>query len=137
MQRMTGAEVANDRRVCALQECGAHRRILNVDLAAIVGERATGAAATQIATALRRVVALDRDLLSRRWPAKAGDQGKRTPARSHACVNDARQQPVDCKDERDDISDHSMTQLEARFHDAIRPVAALLTLIGINTGRKR
>jgi hypothetical protein len=133
MQRMIGAEVADGRRMCAPQECDTHRGILNVDLASAARERAIGAAATQVAAAFARVVTLARQLLPWHLPAKAGDEGKRTPARGHACVNDARQQPVERKDERDNVSDHSVTQLEARFHAAIRPVTALLTLMGINT----
>jgi hypothetical protein len=116
MQRMIGPEVANDWRVYALQECGAHRRILNVDLAATAGERAIGAAATQIAAAFARVVILARQLLSRRLATETGDERERASARSDGCIDDTRQQPIERENERDNVADDSVTKLEARLH---------------------
>lgn len=137
MQRMVGADVTRDRRMRALQERSADGRIVNVDVAAVAGQRPAGAASAQIATAFAGVVALAgqllaRDLLFWNLAAEAGDERERAAARGNACIDDAGQEPVEGKDERDNVTDDSVTKLETRLHAAIRSHAARAALIGIN-----
>jgi len=136
MERMIGAEIPHDRSVQALQECGAYRRILEVDFALISGQGAACAAAVQTAAALARVVALARQLLPRclslTLAAEAGDERERLAAGGDGRINDTRQQPIERKNECYNVADDSVTKLETRLHNPIKRFAALPALIGIN-----